>query len=138
MTKKQMLINMFKNNPGRKFTIKEIMQTCSLPSMEALYSLITMARKEEKLKIINLDGTYALIDTSEVTVQETNTSIIRANFQGNNVTSLSQRIKALPPSDANDVLDMLKKSVFYKKSALALIEANEQIKLCNFQNFERG
>lgn len=38
---------------------------------------------------------------------------------------LLRKLEKLSPSDKADALDMLKKSIFYRKSAEALIEANE-------------
>lgn len=38
-----------------------------------------------------------------------------------------KKLKSLPPSDLDDCLDMLKKSAFYNKSAVALIEVNESV-----------
>jgi len=108
---------------------KEITEKLNI-TLSALYSAVHRTNKKDScFKITNFNFRYKLkaknknhVVNTDQTLQKTNNILLKSDLTK---SELSKKLKLLQSSDVNDVLDMLKKSYFYKKSAEALIEANE-------------
>jgi len=89
-------------------------------TMSSLYSAMHELRGVG-CKIINTSGKYFLRKKSAtaVTVPQHQTTLQTGKF--------AKGIRGLSETDLTDYLDMMKKSYFYRKSADALIEANEMV-----------
>lgn len=124
------IINLLKMYPDGVHT-NEIINKTKLENQK-LYNVIYSIRKKGHNIICN-KGVYKLINEPNKDISDnTEKRIIKHN---NNInlqfdTSLIQNeyidaFNNLPDTDKIDCIDMLKKSLYYKKSALALIESNQ-------------
>jgi biotin operon repressor len=107
-------------------------------SMQSIYNAIYYLRTNG-YKILQRNGIYYLesapnIINNEITAEKSEDSNKSKQLQNNVKFSFSNinnstidKIRKLPEQDRIDVYDMLKKSLYYQKSAMALMEANEVI-----------
>lgn len=102
----------------------------------SLYSHVNLINQKDDLnKIKNIDGKYVFVDNYEKRPfnyrknknSNTNTNTSLSIYSNNNPQfipkSLLNYISELSESDRHDFNDMIKKSYFYGKSAIALLEA---------------
>jgi hypothetical protein len=105
-------------------------------NMQSIYNAIYYLRNNG-YKILQTNGIYYLksapeIIDNEITIVKNKDSNEPKPLQkvinlSNIDNSTIDKIRKLPEQDRIDVYDMLKKSLYYQKSATALIEANETI-----------
>ena len=134
------LISILKNNPNGIST-KTIMKNLGLKK-NSLYSMI-YALREKGFKITTKDGNYIIRHISDLDrvsenkpatiIPNSNNSLLNKNTNNPSLKKYIERIANLPNHDRIDVYDMIKKSIYYQKSAIALIEANEEIVQLNDQ-----
>lgn len=135
ITIKDRIIQLLSDMPDGLST-EDIMKTLNI-SKQALYSGVhDTNKKNNRHKIVNVNQKYKL------TIRKTSSSNVPAVTDINNAPATKhfpsgitvtndfvKKLKLLEEPDRTDALDMLKKAHFYKKSAEALIEANEAVML---------
>jgi plasmid maintenance system killer protein len=105
-------------------------------SKQALYSGVhDVNKKNNGCKIINANHKYKLVfkkssNSNLPATVEQNSHNSKHLPIGMSVTNeFVKKLKTMDEPDRSDALDMLKKSHFYRKSAEALIEANEAVQI---------
>lgn len=135
MSKQKMLTNrlmsLFESHPNGLIT-SEIKENLKITS-SSLYSLVCKMKKQG-IKIKNKHKKYYLTSQKNLPVPAAqNTPEIQQTTSYDDFSNKKDIniIVHLSDSDKHDYLDMLKKSIFYKLSANAILQANqiiEQIK----------
>jgi len=138
-TKRQMFLSVLQQHPDG--ISKEELKTVINTSDSAVYSMIYGLRRLQGCKITNHKGIYKLKSSpkteTEIVVHQT-----QQQFQTQQSVSPSKTQSTLPngltlkemesvsrlsSSDKDDYYDMIKKSVFYKLSAEAILAANSVV-----------
>jgi hypothetical protein len=113
-----------------EMTSGQIMEALDI-SHSSLYSAIhDFNKRKNGRKIFNHKFKYRVAGkkTNVPAIQEKIPPAKNLPINGLHLQSgLLKKLKSLSPSDLEDCLDMLKKSAFYNKSAVALIEVNESV-----------
>lgn len=100
-------------------------------SIQALYSAVhDYNKKKTGQRIVNVNSKYKVVGKRQ-------TANIPATVDAHDIVKhtlpsgislppgFSKKLKNLSPDDVTNFCDMVKKSLFYQKSATALVEANE-------------
>lgn len=131
ITIKDRIIQLLTDTPDGLST-EDIMKTLNI-SKQALYSGVHDTNKKNNgHKIVNVNQKYKL------TIRKTSSSNVPAVPDTNNAKThlpagmsitneFVKKLKLMEEPDRTDALDMLKKAHFYRKSAEALMEANEAV-----------
>jgi len=135
VTTKDRIVQLLTDVPDG-FPSEEIMKTLDI-SKQALYSGVhDVNKKNNGCKIINTNHKYKLIfkkssnSNLPATVDQNSHNPKQHLPIGMSVTNeFVKKLKTMDEPDRTDALDMLKKSHFYKRSAEALIEANEAVQI---------
>lgn len=135
MTIKDRVVELLQNHPEGLST-EEVMAMLSI-SKQAVYSAIHGFNKEksgQKIENVNLKYKFSSkkqITNTPATIDENTTKHPLSNITLPAGVSLpagyAKKLKTLSPDDVNNFCDMLKKSIFYQKSAAALVEANDAV-----------
>jgi biotin operon repressor len=135
-----LLNDMLINNPDG-ITADEISKTLN-SSMQSIYNAIyylrkignDIYRKNDKYYLNSATKNTAMKNIAMKNTAIKNNDIYKPKLLQNDNINFSKidnstidKIRKLPEQDRHDVYDMLKKSLYYQKSATALIEANETI-----------
>lgn len=112
---------------------EEILAALNIPK-QALYTAAHgINKKNNGVRVMSVNSRYKLIikkTSKNLPAIAEQQQLTPAKAAGLSVTNdLIRKMKMMSPTDREDTLDMLKKSHFYKKSAEALIEANEAINI---------
>ena len=95
---------------------------------------VSYSMRKKGINIISNNGIYRLIHGTPKETPKSNSTIYEPQSQPPALIQTKSQIippeysdmfNRLPDSDKIDCIDMLKKSLYYKKSALALIESNQ-------------
>lgn len=92
-----------------------------------VYSQVNIINKKSGLKKVkNIGGTYILSDEKSGEIIPQRKSILNENVDISQVIPQKylKLIPKLSETDRTDLLDMVKKSFFYKLTAIALLESN--------------
>jgi biotin operon repressor len=144
------LISILKNNPNGISikTIKNELKT----SGNKLYTMIFNLKKKgfqiesiggnyitthvpDSIEYDNIPDSYDNIPKKKLAtiIPNSNNSLLNENTNIPSLKKHIERIANLPEQDRIDFYDMIKKSIYYQKSSIALIEANEAIIQLNNQ-----
>jgi hypothetical protein len=106
-------------------TTDQIISTLKI-TKSRLYSIIygINHNKKSKIEIKSIDHKYVVLKKLDINCDTKDVDVLKNMSISNDFV---KKIKSLSESDKNDVIDMLKKSHFYRKSAEALVEANEEL-----------
>lgn len=132
MRSREKVVELLKQYPDG-LESKEIIEKLGI-TISALYTAVYMTNKKDScFRITNFNLRYKLksknknhiVNTNSL--QKTSNNLLKPDLFKPDLLKpeLLKKLKLMQSSDVNDVLDMLKKSYFYKKSAEALVEANE-------------
>lgn len=134
--------NMFNGNRGKLYQLlldnpdgvhrEDILKKLSI-TKSSLYTMVSHINKyATDFNISNKRERYYLKTNSSKTkiqtIQSAQTTPSISHINKSFIpASLANSLKSLPVNDVHDLLDMYKKSYYYKKSAEALLEANQMI-----------
>jgi biotin operon repressor len=142
------LISLLKNNTNG-ISIKTIKNELKI-SGNKLYMMIFNLKKKG-FQIESIGGNYITTHVPDsieydnipknkpaTIIPNSNNSLLNENTNIPSLKKHIERIANLPEQDRIDFYDMIKKSIYYQKSSIALIEANEAIIQLNNQVTKGG
>jgi hypothetical protein len=134
--KKETLINLLLSNPEGLPTI--VLQKELKTTRYVLYHCVReIKKKNPEYSIINEYGKYRIIPNdanenkkkspSEKEIPKRENGLIGRDSAEKSVIdqALLQKLHSIAPNDARDIIEMLKKSIFYRNSAYSLLKASE-------------
>jgi hypothetical protein len=125
VTKKEQIINALIKSGTNGMTTYELMSECKLKTAQTVHSTSHELRKKRFPGFYRKGNRYFLIKENMVTI----TNNVEKNIPvENNLLKIVTELSSIHSNeDRNDILDLVKKSLFYQGSAMALINANKTI-----------